>query len=359
MAFSIPSIKDLAQRARASFKSELTGSDPWLWPSTLHVIAKVFAGITFSIFGRLAEIDRDRFAYSAQGEAIVRHGVEFGITRKPASYASGTLSVVGTANQTIVAGTVFTRSDGVTYTSSVDTTIGTDGTAALVVVSTITGPTTNVVYGTSLTTTNPNVTTATVDANGLGGGASQESYESLRARILYRKRNPPQGGAATDYVIWATAVAGVTRAYVDTTACAAGLVIIYPLMDDTYASTNGIPQPVDIARIQAYIDTQKPATATAIVAAPTPYPLAVTVRNLTPDTTLIRQAAADEIAKVIKQKGVVSTSSGGVKIYLSYIWQAVASVAGEQHFSIDAPTSDTAVPHGSIPYVSAVNFTTG
>ncbi|STV64147.1 Uncharacterized homolog of phage Mu protein gp47 [Klebsiella pneumoniae] len=39
---------------------------------------------------------------------------------------------------------------------------------------------------------------------GISGGADVESVAELLTRLLYRKRNPPTGGALHDYVIWAT-----------------------------------------------------------------------------------------------------------------------------------------------------------
>ena len=55
---------------------------------------------------------------------------------------------------------------------------------------------------------------AYVGVNGIGGGADVESDEDLRARVLFRKRNPPHSGSKSDYIAWALEVPGVTRAFV-------------------------------------------------------------------------------------------------------------------------------------------------
>ncbi|TJW61918.1 MAG: hypothetical protein E5X43_37835, partial [Mesorhizobium sp.] len=47
---------------------------------------------------------------------------------------------------------------------------------------------------------------AIVASGGIGGGADTETDASLRARILDRKRRPPQGGAYSDYEQFARAV---------------------------------------------------------------------------------------------------------------------------------------------------------
>ena len=45
------------------------------------------------------------------------------------------------------------------------------------------------------------------------GGADDETVDELRNRMLAKYRAPPQGGAASDYVLWALEVPGVTRAW--------------------------------------------------------------------------------------------------------------------------------------------------
>ena len=45
------------------------------------------------------------------------------------------------------------------------------------------------------------------------GGADQETQDAFRTRMLQIWAAPPQGGDATDYVEWALAVPGVTRAW--------------------------------------------------------------------------------------------------------------------------------------------------
>ena len=73
------------------------------------------------------------------------------------------------------------------------------------------------------------------------GGAEEESETSLRARLLDRIRNQPSGGAARDYITWALAVPGVTRAWCYPGEMGRGSVTVRFVMDNTYA--DGIPMP--------------------------------------------------------------------------------------------------------------------
>src|SRR5262249_34671036 len=105
-------------------------------------------------------------------------------------------------------------------------------------------------------------TIAGVDANAevvsLAGGTDTENDDDLRIRVLERIRQPPQGGAAHDYVRWAKAVPGVTRAWVSPNEMGIGTVTVRVMIDDVRADNDGFPHEADIAPVTAYIDTQRP-----------------------------------------------------------------------------------------------------
>ena len=87
----------------------------------------------------------------------------------------------------------------------------------------------------------------------LTGGTDTETDEQLRARILHRIQNPPMGGAAADYVAWALAVPGVTRAWAAPEQ-GVGTITVRFLMDDLRADNDGWPEPDDIQAVADYID---------------------------------------------------------------------------------------------------------
>lgn len=359
MAYTVPSLKDLAQRARNAFRADLPGSDAWLWPNNIYVAAKVFAGLVWELFGYLRFINRQQFIKSANDYWLQQHGQEYGIGKKQASYAQGSVVLTGTPSTstvttTIAAGTTFARSDGTTYTTNSAVDLSFAGQATVTVTCTTTGPVGNAIYGTTLTSTDPNITAATVDTAGIGGGADQETTEQYRARLLNRKQQPPQGGSANDYATLAKEVAGVTRAWPVKNAYGPGTVGLWFTMDGTYPS--GIPQASDVATVQAYIDAKAPVTATAIVQAPRAYPIDVVVGNLTPDTYANRSAAALEISAAVARNAGVATDNSPVTLYQSWLWQAVSSVVGEMHHKIIAPGTDVPIPNGYLPVVRSVTF---
>ena len=69
MPFAIPSLRDLVERARQSFRANLPGTDAWLWPNNIGPSAKVMAGLTHEVFGYADYIARQKFALPGSDRA--------------------------------------------------------------------------------------------------------------------------------------------------------------------------------------------------------------------------------------------------------------------------------------------------
>src|SRR4029077_19696830 len=93
----------------------------------------------------------------------------------------------------------------------------------------------------------------------IDGGTDTETDEQLRSRILHRIRNPPMGGAIADYVTWALAVPGVTRAWAAPEQ-GVGTITVRFLMDDLRADDDGWPTSNDLQIVDDYIDKMRPVT---------------------------------------------------------------------------------------------------
>lgn len=97
---------------------------------------------------------------------------------------------------------------------------------------------------------------------GISGGADVESVAELLTRLLYRKRNPPTGGALHDYVIWATELPGISRAWAFDCWHGLGTVGLAWVYDQR---TDIIPTGTDRESMQAYLFRhQDPATGTYV-----------------------------------------------------------------------------------------------
>ena len=357
MTFYIPDIKDVVQRARMAFRAETPGTDAWVWPNNIYVSAKVIGGAVWEAFGRLKWMDRQRFAMTATGYELERHGLDYGISRKSASYAQGNLVVVSNVYpKTIPAGTKFTRSDGATFTSTQARDIAKFTLDATIpVVADVSGRAGNTTYGAPMTCNVAELTSVAVDDYGLGQGADVETDDQLRVRILLRKRYPPRGGSQQDYVSWGLSLPGVTRVFVKGNAYGRGTVGIWFLMDDTYVA--GIPQPADVIAMQDHIDSQAPITAIPIVAAPTADCIDIVVQSLSPDTQAARESIAAELQALFRRMAMPGLPDAPFVLDWNWIWQAVGNASGVRGFKIAAPSSDVTFNTGNMPCLRSVTFT--
>ena len=368
--FAIPTLAESVARARRAFRSYLPGSDAWIWPNNVGPSAKVIGGSEHLVMGFADYVQQQKFALTADSENLDLHGEEIGLARRPASPAGGNIVIAVNDALAVANGAVLTRSDGAQYVASVGTSISSAGTLTLSVVAIANGSDGNAIADTPLDLTSgfsgPGLAdaTANVDGSGIAGGLDVEDDETFRARILFRKRNPPAGGAPADYATWASSVIGVTRVFVERRFNGPGTVRVFPLMDDLYA--NGIPQPADIARVAAYIDTVAPAGALVTVAAAQALPVPIAVGGLQPFTTDVQQAIRAELAAVFLANSRVAGIDTPIapmpfiasptSFSRSWVWQAIANSAGETRARVDTPTADVALAPAQIATLGAVTF---
>ena len=172
----------------------------------------------------------------------------------------------------------------------------------------------------------------------IDNGTDQETDDQLRARILQRIRNPAMGGSQADYVTWALAVPGVTRAWAAPEQ-GVGTITVRFLMDGLRASDDGWPTPSDVQTVADYIDTMRPVTVKdCYVLAPIKFFLDVTIANLVPDTA----EAQAEIEQSIQNMLFVQAAPGQT-IYAAWISYAIMSAPSVQSFQL-VTAADVVMP---------------
>ncbi|MBR2117662.1 MAG: baseplate J/gp47 family protein [Afipia sp.] len=374
--FRIETLKELVERARRAFRSNLSGSDAWLWPNNINPTAKVIGGMTHEVFGFMDYIQRQKFALTADGENLDLHGEEFGLSRRPTAPARGFVTVTSPGAVTFAVASIFRRSDGVEYKATAGGSLPGAGVVEIEVISTTEGKITSAIAGTPLEIvsglTGDNTATAEVSTDAITGGADIEpdgapftsDLGTFRGRILFRKRNPPHGGAAHDYVQWASDVSGVTRVFVERLWAGVGTVRVFLLMDDLFA--NGVPDGANIARVAQYIETVRPAGALVTISPPAARVIDVTIAGLAPNTTDVQEAVIAELRAMFRRLSRVAggdTAIGGMP-YLaspatfsrSWIWQAIANASGEERHALIAPAADVTLEIGEMPTLGNVAF---
>lgn len=376
--FAIPTLPDLVERARRAFRDYLPGSDAWLWPNNIGPSAKVMAGAVFEVFGFADYIAKQKFAGTADSENLDLHAAEIGVApRKPAAPARGNVRLTSTDDLTVDPGALFSRADGIQYRTLAGGSRTGAGTLDIDSIATTNAKMTSALAATPLdiisgvTDVNGDAL-AEVGPDGIVGGTDIEidgedwttDLGTLRGRILFRKRYPPHGGAAADYVMWATSLIGVTRVFVERLWNGPGSVRVFVLMDDLYA--DGIPPSGEILRVRDFIETVRPSGAVVTIAAPVAHPIDITITGLTPNTSATQEAVLAELRETfLRLSRVAGTDEliGGMP-FLAYpfsfprgwIWQAVGNAGGVISDAVTTPSSDPVMATGEIPTLGTVTF---
>lgn len=361
MAYVVPKLADLSQRARRLFAEAIPGAIVDIWPNTFAVVAKVMAALGYEIHLRIRWLVRQLFASTADEVWLVRHGYELGLTRIPARKAAGFATLAVASGTTVPAGVTVRRGDGAlfaTRTSAVGagpaTSLEFEALTAGAAGNTLAGETLELI---DLAYAGTVGATATVAAGGIGGGADIEDIEAFRQRILDRKRRPPQGGSRSDWERWAKETDGaVTRVFVDAFANDIRTVWLSFLRRDR---ANGVPTAADVAAVQAYVgdDMRRPVTARVTVVAPVPQAVAVTIAGLAPDTTAVRAAIAAELAALFAERTAPATPNVPFVLSRSWITEAVARATGEDRHRVTVPADDlTYTTPGHMPVLGTITY---
>ena len=192
---------------------------------------------------------------TAEHEWLDRHGdiwltnADGSTGRKVATLAEGEVNLTGIGGTVVPIGTRLIGSSGVEYETTQEVTLSDSAPTPAPVRALDPGAVGNMEQDDSLavSSTVPGLdTTATVFY--LDGGTDEESDDDLRIRVLERIRQPPMGGAVHDYVAWAKAVPGVTRAWA-AVEMGVGTMTVRFLMDDLRAEDDGWPNGTDVIAV--------------------------------------------------------------------------------------------------------------
>jgi uncharacterized phage protein gp47/JayE len=338
MPFERPLLTQLIERGQDDLDARLPGADSRLRQSVLGTLVKVHSGAVHGLYGALDYLARQILPDTADAEHLERWAGIWDIARKPATLASGQITVTGANGSLVPAGARLQRAGGVEYAVQADVVIA-GGAAVATVAALASGVAGAAPVGTRLTFVSPLVgvvSATTVTAGGLTGGADEEADVLLRERLLERIREAPAGGAPNDYVRWAKDVPEVTRAWVYPQWMGAGTVGVTFVMD---GRPDPLPQPADIAAMLAYLQAMAPVTADLVVFAPIATPLDLTIGGLMPNDTPTRAAIEAEIDDLLFRE-----AEPGALLLVSHIREAISQAAGEEDHTLINPVAN--IVHG-------------
>ena len=380
MPYPFPGIETLIADAQADITgSDLPNADGFLPRAILPLMALIQAGFALGHYDAVAYAMQQATPFTATDEWLDAWAALKRVFRKDATAAgvSGT-SYVQVLNCTpgtdLPVGTQVNRQDGFSYLTTADATVASNGIVTAPILATASGALGNAASGVSLTlnTSIAGITSAGAASTPITGGADQENDDDLRTRMLFVYANPPAGGSETDYITWALAVAGVTRAWCLPNGAGAGTVVLYTMLDNANAQWGGFPQGSngvatlelrdaaaqgDQLTVANAIYPQRPVTALVYSCAPVEEDVDYAVGELSPNTPAIQAAVITALQGMHLRKAAVggTTETNGT-LYPSDWNEAVAAVPGITHFAITSPTTAITPAIGSLLTVGTPTF---
>jgi uncharacterized phage protein gp47/JayE len=344
LPWSTPTLKEVRSNVRDNVRGSLPGADASVPNSVLRVLSDAQGGLCHLTLQYVDWLALQLLPDTAETVWLDRHGTIWLVNadgskgRKQATFANGSVTFTGTVGTIVPLGTQVSGSL-TSYETTADVTIGSgpSETTARALDPGVLGNM-NVGDTLSLSAGIPGVdSTATVVS--MTGGVDTENDNDLRARILQRIQQPPMGGGEGDYVTWALAVPGVTRAWASPNEMGAGTVTVRFLMDQLYPNDDGWPQPADIVPVADYIDKMRPVTVKdCYVVAPIKQFVDITISELVPNTAVVSGAIEASLGEMLHQ-----LATPGQTIFSAWVSYAIMNATGVQSFKL-VTTDDYVMP---------------
>lgn len=348
--FSRPELPELISTIRSDLLTRFE-DDVLLRRLDAEVYARVMAAAVHTLYGYLDYLARNILPDLADESWLVRHGSLKRVPRKQATASAGYVRWEGVKNViTLPAGTLIQRDDQTEFSTTADATVS-DGVLRAPIEAETAGTAANTDDGVALRLLEPvSGLSSTGYADTVQGGTDIESIEEWRSRIMARWYYTPQGGADEDYVIWATDVAGISRAWPYRHYSGVGTVGV---MVATSNSDSPIPDDTLIAAVRQHILPLAPVAGSGLtVFAPTAKKIDMTIA-LAKDTDVIRQAVQKELKSFLLRAGKPSA-----ELFYSDFSEAISLASGEVAHRIEAPSGDIQLTEYELPVLGEITWAT-
>ncbi|EHJ8971187.1 baseplate J/gp47 family protein [Salmonella enterica] len=381
MPFKRPTLTELREQNRQYLISEMSGTGPLLRFSNMGVLADVDAGMAHLHFAYLDYIARQATPYTSTDEYLAAWAALKKVYRKSATPAHAErYRIKGEPGCRVGTGAVLNRADGYQYQLDGDAITGDDGYGYAAITARLPDPSVdttgggadgNAPAGTVLTL---DVSVAGVDVQGtvmdaLTGGADIEDEDQFRRRMLQSYQNPAEGGGDNDYITWALAVPGVTRAWVKRRIMGPGTVGIYIMCDGSDRTNHGLPSGMDgisskeewsatkatgdLGRVADAVFDVQPATALVWLCAPKQLTIDFTLSGISSAGKDTRNAIEQALAGVIFENG---SPDGKGMIMISEFQYALSGIPSAAGYVLVSPDKNIPNQPGMIPVVGSVEY---
>lgn len=251
------------------------------------------------------------FVDETSGRFLDKNAAGYGITRKPGTAASVTLTFTGSAGTTIPAGTLCVTQDGLGFATDEALTLGETGSGTVTATADAVGTAYNVPAGAIISMQQAvSGVTALTNEEAAAGGTDPETDAALFARLDAYKKTPPTSGNDRHYHQWALAVNGVGAASV--IRCWDGPGTVKVIIADMAL------RPVEEelrAEVAAYIETQRPVTAEVTVESAAGVSVEVSVTVTTDGTVFKLDTEKELIERLAEYLGEIAFTEGATVVY--------------------------------------------
>lgn len=345
MPWDTPTLKEVRSLVRDNVRASLPGADANVPNSVLRVLSDAQGGLCHLNLQYIDWLSLQLLPDTSETEWLDRHAdiwlvnADGTIGRKQATFASGSVMLTGVIGTVVPTGT---RLQGVAeYETTATISIGAQP-SEVTARALDPGVAGNLDQGDTLTLD----ATAVGGASGVAtvvtmeGGVDTENDDDLRRRVLFRIQQPPMGGDANDYVAWAMAVPGVTRAWCSPLEMGMGTVTVRFMMDELRADNDGFPLAEDIEVVADYLDTVRPvAVKDFFVVAPIPEPIDFTITGLNDDGAAVRAAIEQSVTDLLTRvaapaHAVNGVAQGAQTIFAAWVSEAILSSQGVEEFTL-------------------------
>jgi uncharacterized phage protein gp47/JayE len=360
MPWITPPLKEVRIRVRDLVRASARGADATIPNSILRVTSDVTGAMCHKVLQYLDWLAKQLLPDSAEREWLDRHGrmwltnADGSRGRKMATLAEGQIALTGQTWTPVPAATRFFAALNVEYETTEQVFLAAGGAPTLAPARALDpGLAGNLNPGAEIALARA---IAGVDSIArivsMDGGVDEESDDELRARLLLRIRQPPMGGASIDYVHWALAVPGVTRAWCSPLEMGMGTVTVRVMMDNLRADEQGFPRQSDLDRVDYYLDTVRPvAVKDLFVVSPIRQPVSVIIRRLNPDTPAVRAAIGDSLQAMLNERA----EPGGI-IFAAWKNYAIMDAPGVASFFLGNSNDDLMPSPGHMPVLGNILY---
>jgi uncharacterized phage protein gp47/JayE len=363
MPWQTPTLRQCREMVRDDISTALAGAAV-VGNTVLRVMGDAQAGLARLLLKFLEWLSLQIMPDTAETMWLDRHGqiwlvnADGSLGRKNPTLTSGTVSFSGVASVSVPEGTELIAPNNFLY-ETLETITLADTPVECAVRAITPGTAGNLPPGSLLTLVVPLSGVSndifTVD---LRGGTDIETDDELRARVLFRIRQPPMGGDADDYVRWALSIPSVTRAWCAPREMGMGTVTLRFMCDALRFDNGGFPLQEDIDVVRGYLDTVRPVAVRDFfveAAVPEPIDFSLSLQN---DSLTLRQQVADSVTAMLTQKAkpaftLFGELQAGTTIYVSWVTEAINRVTDEYTIQM----TDHYMPHnGALAVLGTITY---